>query len=147
MRDQKVFLSAGMIDYRLAGLELRGAKRKEKATRKAQTGKKPEHLLETTFDNSGWATRCVCGWSATKNETKALSLDQGFNHLQAKRRPIFANPQDRPRPHVTANHVIQLHLDQERWCAVCRCGWTSLPSRRASLALSNGQDHVRRARP
>lgn len=146
MRDQKVFLSAGMIDYRLAGLELRGAMRNEKVTKQTQTGKKTEHELETVFDRSGWASRCVCGWYTTANETKAIALDKGFDHLQAERRPTISNRQDRYRRRVAEDHVIQLHLDQERWCAACRCGWTSLPSRRASLALSNGQDHVRRAR-
>lgn len=146
MRDQKVFLSSGVIDYRLAGLELRDVRRQNNDKGQTKSNTKPEHLLETYCDNPSWTTRCICGWSTTRNETNAIALDKGFGHVQVKRPRTFVKHQDRAHRQAAVSHILQLHRDQERWHAACRCGWTSLPSRRASLALSNGQDHVRRAR-
>ena len=146
MRDQKVFLSAGMINYRLAGLEMRGPRQSRAPIASPRMKNKPEHQLESSRCTSGWIVKCACGWRNEAKDTKAASLSDGFLHLQGKKRVTVKGHRARDNRRLSAPHLPQLHEVQGRWQAVCRCGWTSLPSLRGAIALANGQDHVRRAR-
>lgn len=146
MRDQKVFLSAGMIDYRLAGLELRSPRRSRAPIFPPRMKNRPEHQLESSRCASGWIVKCACGWRNQARDTKAAALSDGFLHLRGKRMVLDKDCKARDTRKHLAPHLLQLHEVQGRWQAVCRCGWTSLPSLRAAIALANGQDHVRRAR-
>lgn len=146
MRDQKVFLSAGMINYRLAGLEMRGPRQSRAPITPQKLKNTPEHQLESSRCASGWIVKCACGWRNEARDSKAASLSDGFLHLQGKKRVRVNGHKVRDIRRLSAPHLLQLHEVQGRWQAVCRCGWTSLPSLRGAIALANGQDHVRRAR-
>ena len=146
MRDQKVFLSAGMINYRLAGLEMHGPRQSRAPITPQKLKNRPEHQLESSRCASGWIVKCACGWRNQARDTKAAALSDGFLHLRGKKTVVATDRKARDNGKTLAPHLLQLHEVQSRWQAVCRCGWTSLPSLRGAIALANGQDHVRRAR-
>lgn len=146
MRDQKVFLSAGMINYRLAGLEMRGPRQSRAPIAPPRIKNKPEHQLESSRCTSGWILKCACGWRNQARDTKAAALSDGFLHLRGKKTVEVKSRKAQGNRQTASPHLLQLHEVQGRWQAVCRCGWTSLPSLRGAIALANGQDHVRRTR-